>query len=185
MTSNYIGIDYGLGQSNIDHETGIRYGVISQNEVLQAWADESEADYGKPSCPKCGNEACAIDDDRVPDFEDADDSEGWNLEGNDHACPRCKYVFDSDEAYGDEPNGFTFDGDGIVAQSGSDGDIFILKSPFYTRAQFCSPCAPGAVYLTNPVADGPRAYCFDHSWFDDGKAPYPVFRVSDDSEVQA
>ncbi len=70
-----------------------------------------------------------------------------------------------------------------ATQSGDDSDIFILKSPYYTRAQFCSPCAPGACYLTNPCEDGERAYCFGHDWFDDGKAPYPVFLVADDSEV--
>ena len=41
------GIDYGRGQTNIDHKTGIRYGVISQNEVLQAWCDSSEPYYGE------------------------------------------------------------------------------------------------------------------------------------------
>jgi hypothetical protein len=30
------GIDYGMGQTNVNHETGIRYGVISQNSVMQA-----------------------------------------------------------------------------------------------------------------------------------------------------
>lgn len=28
-------IDYGMGQTNIDHDTGIRYGVISIHEVTQ------------------------------------------------------------------------------------------------------------------------------------------------------
>lgn len=184
--TNNIGTDYGMGQTNIDTETGIRFGVISQNEVLQAWADSSEADYGDPTCPKCGNEATAIDDVRVPVLDDSPNLEpltDWEDNGRDHACLNCRYSFDSDEAYRDEPNGFTYDADGIVAQSGSDGDIFILKSPYYTRAQFCSPCAPGAAYLMNPCDDGPKAYCFDASWFDDGKAPYPVYRVSDNSEV--
>lgn len=38
------GIDYGGGQTNIDHETGIRFGVIPANDVLQAWADSAEDD---------------------------------------------------------------------------------------------------------------------------------------------
>ncbi len=49
------GIDYGNGLTNIDHSNGIRYGVIPANEVLQAWCDSSEPDYGEPHCPKCGN----------------------------------------------------------------------------------------------------------------------------------
>ena len=39
------GIDYGLGRTNINHETGIRYGVISQYSVMQAWADSAEPVY--------------------------------------------------------------------------------------------------------------------------------------------
>jgi hypothetical protein len=41
-----VGIDYGMGCTNVDHATGIRYGVISQNEILQAWADSSQPVYG-------------------------------------------------------------------------------------------------------------------------------------------
>jgi hypothetical protein len=38
-----VGIDYGRGLTNIDKDTGIRYGVIHNGEVLQAWCDSSEA----------------------------------------------------------------------------------------------------------------------------------------------
>jgi hypothetical protein len=40
-----IGIDYGRGATNIDHETGIRYGVIAQYSVMQAWADSAHPVY--------------------------------------------------------------------------------------------------------------------------------------------
>jgi hypothetical protein len=49
--TEYAGIDYGLGRANVDHETGIRYGVISQHTVGQAWYDSAEAEYGEPHCP--------------------------------------------------------------------------------------------------------------------------------------
>lgn len=42
-----MGIDYGAGTVNVDKKTGIRYGVISQNKVLQVWADSSEPYYGE------------------------------------------------------------------------------------------------------------------------------------------
>jgi hypothetical protein len=32
---NYVGIDYGMGRSNVDKVTGIRYGVIAQNSLDQ------------------------------------------------------------------------------------------------------------------------------------------------------
>jgi len=59
--TNYIGIDYGRGETNIDKLTGIRFGVINQGEVGQAWFESAEADYGKPTCPKCGNEAIELE----------------------------------------------------------------------------------------------------------------------------
>ena len=142
------GIDYGLGQTNIDKNTGIRYGVIHQNEVLQAWCDSSVPVY---PCNTCENK---LDD---PDFDD---------------CDFC------------EPIGHEINDNDYRAGSDSYGDIFIIKSPYYTRAQFCSPCAPGACYLTNPCEDGEKAYCFGHDWFENGKAPYPVYRVLDNKLIE-
>lgn len=144
--TDYPGIDYGMGGSNIDRETGIRYGVISQHEVLQAWADTSESHYGEP---------------------DESLSEEEREEWMEFAEPLSWYVDDGE----------------YLAECGEDGDIFITKSPYYSRAQFCSPCAPGAGYLMNECADGPKTYCFGHDWFEDGKAPYTVYRVADDSIV--
>ena len=37
--------DYGMGLTNIDHETGIRYGVIAAVR-MDFWFEESEPDYG-------------------------------------------------------------------------------------------------------------------------------------------
>lgn len=172
------GIDYGMGQTNIDKETGIRYGVLSSHEITQAWADASEPDYGPATCGKCGNEAVEFDD----------DTHGAYTEGErrgEYACESCERVFDSDDAYGDEPLGWYLDdGEYEAVQNGDDCDIFIMKSPYYTKAAFCSPCAPGACYLTSPDEDGEKAYCFHHDWFDDDNpCPYPVWRVADDSVV--
>lgn len=153
METKDKGIDYGLGKTNIDSKTGIRYGVIHQNEVLQAWCDSSEPYY---PCDDCDNKP----------------EEDEDYHSN---CDFC------------EPASFYVDGKEYKAESDSMGDIFITKSTYYTRAQFCSPCAPGACYLSNPCNDGEKAYCFGHNWFYDtetGKAPYPVYRVSDDSLVE-
>lgn len=152
------GIDYGRGVSNRDHKTGISYGVISQNAVLQAWADSSEPWYDEP-------EKNDDDDDDV-----------------DREC--C------------EPLGWTLDDGEYLAESDSYGDIFVYRSPYYTHAQFCSPCAPGACHLENPTdKGGQRAYCFAPDWFEwwsemgiepagvyleiKTSCPYPVYRVKD------
>ncbi len=39
------GIDYSMGTANFDLETGVHFGVISQNSVGQAWYDSSEPIY--------------------------------------------------------------------------------------------------------------------------------------------
>lgn len=176
-----MSIDYGMGRANIDKATGIRYGVISQNEILQAWCDEAEADYGKPTCPNCGSDT--VDASKV-DEEDGTDEAEWTHTKygcDDHACRHCRSYFDSSEVYGDEALGFTYEAHGYEASQGSDGDIFVTKSPYCTYAAFCSPCAPGAVYLMDSrkpeTESGAMGYCFGHDWFEDGKAPYPVYRV--------
>ena len=170
----YVGIDYGLGRANVDKETGIRYGVISQNSVLQAWADSSEPQYGEPTCGKCGNECVEITDASVPDLDTVED---WEQDGHDYACVACKRTFWSDEAFGDEPLGYSYTGEGYELTDCLDTDIFVLKSPYYTFAQFCSPCVPGAGNLDNAMSDGIKTYCLGHDWFEDQKAPYPVYSV--------
>jgi hypothetical protein len=179
-----MGIDYGMGQTNIDKTTGIRFGVIHQNAVLQTWADSSEPEYGEPTCPKCGHEAV--------DYQLADLDETWEDNGGDYACPYCRYAFDSDEAFGDEALAYILDDGEYKAQSNDYGDIFITHSPYYTRADFCSPCAPGACHLE--TRGEVKTYCFGPDWFDcwqEGQetgeycgektsCPYPVYRVDND-----
>lgn len=160
------GIDYGHGMANIDPNTGIRYGVIPGNE-LPGWAlEEFTPDYGEPSCPSCGSE-CG--DGRY--FDDRP------------ICLNCGGELSPDNVYPDSPYSWILDKDGYQAQQHEDNDIFVFRSPYYTRASFCSPCAPGACYLTNPCSDGEKAYCFNHDWFEGGTAPYPVYRIDTDKLV--
>jgi hypothetical protein len=96
-------------------------------------------------------------------------------------------MLDSSECYPEDPHAWTLDEgeDGLRAsQGGDDSDIFVMSSPYFTRASYCSPCAPGACYLLSPDEDGDKAYCFGHDWFKDGKAPYPVFLVASGEEIK-
>jgi hypothetical protein len=138
-----IGIDYGLGKTNRDVETGIHFGIIPHHTVGQAWYDESEADYGDP-----------VGDDEM-------------------AEPIC----------------FRYDREGYSAVQDADSpDIFVMKSPYFTRCAYCSPCAPGAGFITDTRVDGIRTYCFGHDWYEteDGKhaAPYPVYSVETGERVE-
>jgi len=202
-----MGIDYGHVKTNIDMETGIRYGVIPVNEVTQAWCDDSEAVYPGPCCPRCGNEftvntteicesvADALGVDGVADLAVVVtiDGEEYDLEDVVNWCTTCVEEIDEDEANeGLEPQGFVYNTEGYQASQSQDSpDIFITKSDYYTWCDYCSPCAPGAGYLTSnrpfrgedERGNDCKAYCFGHDWFEGGKAPYEVYRVSDDSEV--
>ena len=185
------GINYaGHSTVNMDVKTGIRYGVISSNDLnLDIVFESFENDYGAPTCGNCGNEVISTDED------EAEDEDGNELNTDkyahpkygcdDYVCHDCECFLDSSDAYGDEAIGANLDdGEYIASMSTSGNDIFVIKSPYYTRAEFCSPCAPGACHLSSPCDDGDKAYCFGHDWFEDGKAPYKVYRVSDDSEVK-
>lgn len=153
---SYKGTDYGHGIVNIDIKTNIRYGVIPNHDVLQAWADESEGHYPYV-CPYCEM-----------------DIESFDID----ICPHCDEELDFQEM---EASHFYYNQDGYHAtQDRDDTDIFVMKSPFFTYAQFCSPCAPGACHLRNPITekdDNNKCYCFGHDWFEGGKAPYPVYSV--------
>lgn len=183
--TNYPGIDYGMGLANIDPETGIRFGVISANaEGLTEWLWESfEPDYGPASCPICGNETTEYDDDKHGDYQSANGCGGYRSCA-DYACESCEAYIDSADSFCEEPIGHYLDDGEYCAWVDSHNDIMLTRSPYYTHAQFCSPCAPGAGHLENPCADGPRTYCFGHEWFDGGKAPYSVYRVTDGSLVE-
>jgi len=160
---NYKGIDYGHGMVNIDNN-GIRFGVIHQHEVLQVWCDESEPYYGEIMCQGC-LQVVTIDDE---------------------TCPNCDHdLIDGFDFI--EPVSYTYDKDGYSMESDDHGDIMVFKSPYYTHAQFCSPCAPGACYLTNPVEADPnnKCYCLGHDWFENEKAPYPVYDVKTDKLVNS
>lgn len=120
-----------------------------------------------------------------------DDCEAYDVE---NAC--CSQ--DDTEC---EPTAHSIENGTYTASAGTDGDIFIIKSKYYTYAQFCSPCAPGACYLLNPLdmtddevahancrvpISNPsefldnKCYCFGHDMFWDTeteRAPYPVYSV--------
>lgn len=182
MTSiNYKGIDYGLGSTNRDKDTGIRYGVISQHSVMPEAMEDIEYIYPGPNCPKCGNDVKEAKG-KYRKYAHAEH------ECADYVCHDCRYVFGSESAYADESSGFKYERDGYQLADCLDSDIFVLKSDYYTFAQFCSPCVPGACSLDSPLntADADcKCYCLGHGWFEGGIAPYPIYRVSDDKRLIA
>jgi len=192
----YAGIDYSLGKSNVD-SNGIHFGVISQHSIMPEAMDDFEQDYGKPTCPKCGNEVKEIpshseqleDGAGVAVYQDVPvETETWEQYGHgcaDYACTVCEHLIGSEDVFSDEPQGFSYDSDGYKLCDCLDSNIFVLKSPYYTMAQFCSPCVPGAGNLDTPCVEGPKTYCLGHDWFEGSKAPYPVYDVVTNEVIEA
>ncbi len=230
-----LGIDYGLGRTNIDTATRIRYGVISQHSLASWFYDEYEPVYGEPHCPKCGYASVDASTLSAEQLNTTDEEYEQGSGCTDYACHNCRYTFDSSEAFPDEPIGHELKTSEYTAIDCLDSDVMLLKSPYYTYAPFCSPCVPGAGNLDDAWMGGAvrieetvdrqfmvlvngfqwggeydtagagnatfeteseaihtfaseqhvgaKTYCFSHDYFEDGKAPYRVFRVEDDSEV--
>lgn len=189
--TDYIGINYaGPGSTtNMDPETGIRYGVVPHHELGQSWYDDSKGNYGDPKCPECEGEAEDIvsfqNEHPEVDLDEWRVFSRWDTE--EYVCAVCELIFGPESAFPEYPFSFYYDdryddGGLLAEQSGDDPDIFVMKSPYFTYAQFCSPCAPGACYLLNwldgnNAEENNRAYCFGHDWFKEGIAPYPVYDV--------
>ena len=164
MKTQYKGIDYGRGQTNVDADTGVRYGIIPLSALHECAIDDFEPQYSA-SCPECGAEV-----------DDPDDL--YNTDADGFICAECGHVAsDSSVYWHDEPDCWTYDADGIQAHLDSYNDVWVTKSQHYTKAQFCSPCAPGACYLTNPCETGEKAYCLPADWFDNDTAPYTLHAV--------
>lgn len=61
----------------------------------------------------------------------------------------------------------------IITNSPSLCALFIIKSPYVTNCKYCSPCAPNAGDLDNPLDGGVETYCLELDWFDgENKCPY-------------
>lgn len=76
-----------------------------------------------------------------------------------------------------------YESDGLRMRTVLDSDWIITESPYYTYAQFCSPCVPGACNLESPIWDTgvnlKPAYCLPRDWFNDEVAPYLTWCCED------
>jgi hypothetical protein len=222
-TNTYQGIDYGHGQANINSATGIRYGVITQNSVNpeafnDVWQNardlsfERATDEAKQEIRRCESiEALARvlgemrGNHRHPDSITealADCRLEWTDDETltDAALKSVWDEFEQEFCDGYDDCGerdWLYERDGYKLANCLQCDVVVLKSPYFTYAQFCSPCVPGACNLDSPLVTPPdgvcggdgferdwqklrdnRAYCLGHDFFEDGRAPYPVYSVA-------
>lgn len=111
-----------------------------------------------------------------------------------YPCEDCDYWDKEEEdCWGEnaycEPSGHYVKTDECTAYQNHDSlDITVVKSIYFTYAQFCSPCAPGACHLENPVSPeytDNRTYCFGPDWFDEylDPCPYEVWEVKTGKKI--
>lgn len=189
-----MSIDYSPRGSTVNRDpvTGIRYGIISAHRIPHIWED-AEAVYWV-GCPSCGSELREPDDEPEPDAPLASIADleaaarrravpAW-YEGD--PCPSCGADIGYGEQYEDEPSHYTIGGPNCDTHGmvDSSGDVWCFRSPYFTRAAYCSPCAPGACYVGSPDPSGAQAYCLGPDYYtDDEPAPYPIWRVADGALV--
>lgn len=187
-TTTYPGINYAGSRdvtTNCDSLTGIRYGVISYNSVMGEALDDIMTHGRDMAWEKALAEAVkeakakaeqAGDDPEEVNEDDVSDDLGANWESS-----LGNYLYESD---------------GYKLTGCLDNDLFVMASPYFTYAQFCSPCVPGAGNLDCPYAppsEGepfepanagfPTVFALGHDWFEGGKAPYHLWSVADGKEV--
>lgn len=153
---------------NINPETGIRFGVICPSDV-ENWYDWSSA-VVDDKCPYC---------------------QGTNVNLTDevngcYTCEGCKATFMEDESEDFTEVGREYITERYKAIQLVEGEnIVVEKSPYFTYSRLCSPCYPNAGDLASGIAivvdesSGYKTYCFGHTWYENGIAPFPIYRVSD------
>lgn len=185
MQTNYPGIDYGLGRSNVS-EIGIRFGVIPQNALDPDAAQDVWFHGRNLTFENYLAEAKDKIRNALSDFF-SDYKHGDKPSKLESALADCFEVIEQDlsDGYDSGDDQYLYESEGYKVST-SETDLFIEQSPYFTYAQFCSPCAPGACYLLNPLetpVESNRAYCFGHDWFEDATAPYPVYSVKTGKQV--
>lgn len=147
-----MSIDYGMGQTNIDRSNGIRYGVISQNSIMQAWLDSSEGVY---PCDDC---TCSEDE-----REDCTaETDTFEYSGDGYEMVTC---LDNDVMVIRSPF-YTYAPFCSPCVPGA-GNLDSAADLFEKHSERFNASAPRGV----------ETYCVGHDWFDDGVALYPVFSV--------
>lgn len=164
----YSDMMYGMGKTNIDPKNGIRFGVIALTSVSGYALDDLVYDYPF-NCPDCGNNILVKSKSARYDYY----------------CQSCRTWHMEEDCYGEESTGFHYDGDGYKLIDCLDFNIMVIESLYYTKAEYCSPCVPGAGNLDSTSDDGVKTYCLGPDWFDgDNKIPYHVYLVKDNSAIE-
>jgi hypothetical protein len=165
--------------TNMNTETGIRYGSINQNHIssdamddiithgenvsFNNWLDEIKSQLAQSI-------ESALDEFMPTDSIDCDDMANEILDSFD--CIGDRYQSDCDQ--------YEYKQDGYHIVTDSYGDLIVIESPYWTYGNLASPCFPnGCTLPTEPDSDcAVKCYCLGADWFDEfnpiGYQPYNV-----------
>ena len=104
--------------------------------------------------------------------------EWWERSEAVYPCEECGEKDGPDCERDCSPEGFIYDKGGyLMIQDADSPELMVIKSPYYTMANVCSPCFPNAGDLDTPNENGIKTYCLGPEWWEDEKAPYPVYKI--------
>jgi hypothetical protein len=155
---------------NVDIRTGIHYGVIHSNKLGEFAFDEIQSNG-------TDLDHAEVLSNLHSELEQAINSVlGDCCSGFDAKTLAADII--GDLSINVEPTGdctrYAYKGKNEEFIVGSDGDIFVTKSKFYTLCGMCSPCAPNAGDLTSEGSL--KTYCLGPDWFDEhNPIPYKVY----------
>lgn len=168
---------------NFDTVTQCHYGVISNHSVNQDALSDIYDSGENLSYAYAVSEVKASLRSALSDYF-SDYKHGETSKLDDAVDAAFEAISDDfNDGYEGQDEQYLYSRDGYeISNSPSLVCLFVQKSPYYTYTRACSPCAPNAGDLDN--SDGElKTLCLGHKWFDDEKAPYPVYRVADDSRA--
>lgn len=170
-----------LLRTNINLQTGIRYGTIYGNDISPESIDEIISSGTDLTFEESRDEFIS---DLSSDIEDLINSKDKYsdlcIEDIDLSAASDRFS----ENYDDMCTGvYEYSQKGyLIRYSSEDNSIIVLKSPYYTISRLASPCFPNGVYLKDYDKDnGYMAYCLGADFFDPeySHIPYEIFNVSD------
>jgi len=181
---------------NFDETTGIRYGVISPHSI------SSNCDYDLYEGPNSTDPYYESMRTEISlSVNELMNNTNYNISDDLKEQIKDMILDEMSERY-ENPDGQMdySDNEYSLHVSGDNFGIFVMKSPYYTFCRGCSPCAPGAGDLNNPIDPvnlnlstlehiSAKTLCLGPEWFDREKdqysrnMPYRCFKVSDDTEV--
>ena len=176
MKTNYAGINYASGlNTNKNSETGIRYGVISQHSLMPEALDDiftqgRDLSY-EGYIEEINKNLRSVLSNYFSDWAMKSKDVPSNL---DCAVENAFNAISDDIGYQSDSPKMLYESQDYSIETCSDNDLIVTKSPYFTYAQFCSPCVPGAFNLDSPLEQEEsdnKCYCLGSDWFGRGESP--------------